>query len=220
LRSLPRLPQLALLLALAVPASKAQARPGFRPFKDTTIIATAGIERGLLGASITSEVGVVLRARSSPEPGGLFCQTGLGVGPVGARGVLGTCRALSGGEWNVGPTGTGHPIYSKRVTLSFAGFGIAAAKEGGLGVSLALPVPGWNFLTEGRIPISLYVANPGLCRVSGAVIDRIDRVTAAAGRLVAPITRPLGRAVQPAVRAVKRGFARLRSGFRSKADPR
>jgi len=200
-----------LMLALE-PLVAAGPRQGLRALKKTTVIVTAGVTRGPLGlVSASSELGLAVGACAAEGRQGFFWQNGAGC-PIGGFKVVSSFnRKLRGLEYGVGPRGVGHPVYGERASFTPIGeYGISAAKTGGLGISGALPIPGWNFLTEGRFIFSVYVANPGLCRVSGAVNDGIDRLTGAACKLAAPIVRPAGKLWRGVTTGARRALSRVR----------
>jgi hypothetical protein len=214
-----------LLLAMTMPAAAlaGEAQPlkarsfwqRLRPFKNTTIIITAGLSVGPFFVGASSQIGLVLRARSSPEPQGVFWQNAADVTVGGLKRISSPVPELRGWEWNLGPSSRRHPIYGDRVGFSIIPdlLSIAAARSGGLGLGTALPIPGLPF-TMFRMPVTIYVANPKLCKISGKVIDCVDRLTAIAMRLTAPVWRPakrvLTRVGAPMLRTARPAVERVR----------
>jgi hypothetical protein len=181
-----------------------------RPFEKTTIILTAGLSAGPFVGGVSSSVGLVIRARDSALPQGIFWQNGADLALVGGRRISSPTPSLRGWEWNIGPRSQRHPIYGDRVGLSIIPdmLSIAASRSGGLGIGFSLPIPGVPFVLC-RVPLSIYVASPSLCRVGGKVNDGIDALTRTCGRLAAPVLRPAKRLLRPITRPIARAAQRI-----------
>jgi hypothetical protein len=181
-----------------------------RPFKKTTIILTAGLSAGPFIGGVSSSVGLVIRARDSELPQGLFWQNGADLLVLGARRISSPVPELRGWEWNIGPRSQRHPIYGDRVGLAIIPdvLSIAASRSGGLGIGFSLPIPGVPFALC-RAPFSIYVASPGLCRIGGKVNDGIDALTRIGARLAAPILRPAKRLLRPITDPTARAARRI-----------
>lgn len=153
-----------------------------------------------------SEIGVVLRGRQSEKPQGVYWENGPQLGPFGARAALSPARELRGLAYHVGPIGRAHPIKGDSVAVPILPgvLSVAAAREGGLGIGLSLPIPGLSYLLF-RIPIFIYVSNPRLAGVATKINDGIDWLLRKGRSMAARLTTPL----EPAVAKIRPQLVRL-----------